>query len=134
MKKASKNTDRKVGGNFLMLNLIFIYLFEVLHCFQLCTGHITTGSCEGRGNQDIQLVKVLYCKLPTIGKRLPTFPLEVGPGTKPQSQRLEARVLPLYHRGPMLSLRTPNNKFSFFRVELQFTESHPSLYILKAGI
>ena len=27
-----------------------------------------------RGNQCIQFVKILYCKLPTIGKQLPTFP------------------------------------------------------------
>ena len=31
----------------------------------------------GRGNQYIQLVKVLYCKLLTIGKPLPTFPHKV---------------------------------------------------------
>ena len=30
-----------------------------------CIGHITTGSFMGRGNQYIQLVKVLRCKLPT---------------------------------------------------------------------
>ena len=60
---------------------MFIYLFGVLRRFQHCTGHITTGSWEGRGNQYIQLVKVLYCKLPTNGKQLPAFPLEVGPGT-----------------------------------------------------
>ena len=36
-----------------------------------------TGSFVGRGNQYIQLVKVLYCKLPTIGKQLPTFSNEV---------------------------------------------------------
>ena len=45
-----------------------------------CIGHITMGSFMGRGNQYIQLVKVLYCKLLTNGKQLPTFPLEVGPG------------------------------------------------------
>ena len=28
----------------------------------------------GRGNQYLKLVKVLYNKLPTIGKQLPTFP------------------------------------------------------------
>ena len=28
----------------------------------------------GRQNQCIQLVKVLYSKLPSIGKQLPTFP------------------------------------------------------------
>ena len=35
-----------------------------------------TGSFMGRGNQYTQLVKVLYHKLPTIGKQLPTFPLD----------------------------------------------------------
>ena len=58
---------------------LFIYLFGVLRGFQHCTGHITTGSWKGRGNQYIQLVKVLYCKLPTNGKQLPAIPLEVEP-------------------------------------------------------
>ena len=39
-----------------------------------CIGHIITGSFMGRGNQYIQLVKVLYCKLPTNSKQLPAFP------------------------------------------------------------
>ena len=43
---------------------IYYLLFGVLHCFQHCTGHITMDSFVGRGNQYIQLVKVLYCKLP----------------------------------------------------------------------
>ena len=30
-----------------------------------CKGHIMVGSFMGRGNQYIQLVKVLYCKLLT---------------------------------------------------------------------
>ena len=47
-----------------------IYLFGVLCRFQHCTGHITTGSWKGRGNQYIQFVRVLYCKLPTNGKQL----------------------------------------------------------------
>ena len=76
------------------------YLIGALHRFQQYTGHIMTGNWEGRGNQYIQLVKVLYCKLPTNGKQLPAFPLEVGPGTEPRSQRWEARVLPLCHSGP----------------------------------
>ena len=62
----------------VMLETAFIYLFGVLRLFQHCTGHITKGSWEGRGNQYIQLVKVLYCKLPTNGKQIPAFPLEVG--------------------------------------------------------
>ena len=42
-------------------NLLF-YLFGVLRRFQHCTGHITTGSWKGRGNQYIQFVKILTSK------------------------------------------------------------------------
>ena len=45
-----------------------------------CVGHIATCSFMGRGNQYIQLVKVLYCKQPTNDKQLPAFPFEVGWG------------------------------------------------------
>ena len=45
----------------------FVCLFGVLRRFQHCTGHITTGSWKGRGNQYIQFARVLYCKLPTNG-------------------------------------------------------------------
>ena len=82
--------------------LCLIYLFGILRPFQHCTGHITTGSWKGRGNQYIQFVRALYCKLPTNSKQLPAFPLEAMPGTKPRSQRWEARVLPLCHRGPYI--------------------------------
>ena len=78
---------------------INIYLFGVLCCFQHCTGHITTGSFVGRGNQYIQLVKVLYYKLPTIGKQLPTFPHKVQ-GLNRRPQRWEVSVSPLHHHGP----------------------------------
>ena len=60
--------------------VLFIYLFGVLRRFQHCTGHITTSSWKGRG-QYIQFVRVLYCKLPTNGKQLPTFSLEAVTGT-----------------------------------------------------
>ena len=60
-----------------------IYLFGILRRFQHCAGHITTGSWKSRGNQYMQLVKVLYCKLPTNDKQLPTFPIEVSPGSEP---------------------------------------------------
>ena len=76
---------------FVAVNL-FIYLFGVLRRFQHCTGHITTGSWKGRGNQYIQFVRVLYCKLPTNGKQLPAFPLEALPGIEPWPQRWEAIV------------------------------------------
>ena len=81
-----------------------IYLFGILRGFQHCTGHITTGSWKGRGNQYIQFVGVLYCKLPTNSKQLPAFPLEAVPGIEPRPQRWEARVLPLCHRGPLYNL------------------------------
>ena len=65
---------------------LFIYLFGFLIGFQHCLGHVTTGSFMGRGNQYIQLVKVLYCKLLMIGKKLPSFPHRVrGLNTRPQS-------------------------------------------------
>ena len=73
----------------------FIYLFGVLCRFQHCTGYITTSSWKGRGNQYIQFIRVLYCKLLTNGKQLPAFQLEAMPGTEPQPQRWEVRVLPL---------------------------------------
>ena len=81
-------------------------LFWVLRRFQHCTGHITTGSWKGRGNQYIQFARVLYCKLPTNGKQLPAFPLEAVTGIEPRPQRWEARVLPLCHRGPCTIMKT----------------------------
>ena len=65
--------------NAVQHSLRFIYLVGILCRFQHCTGHITTGSWKGRGNQYIRLVKVLYCKLLTNGKQLPAFPLEGEP-------------------------------------------------------
>ena len=85
--------------------LPLIYLFGVLRRFQYCTGHITTGSWKGRGNQYIQFVRVLYCKLPNNGKQLPAFPLEAVVGIEPRPQRWEARVLPLCHHGPSSALK-----------------------------
>ena len=73
-------------------------LFGVLRRFQHCTGHITTGSWKGRGNQYIEFARVQYCKLPTDGKQLPAFPLQAMTGIEPRPQRWEARVLPLCHR------------------------------------
>ena len=79
---------------------VCIYLFGVLRRFQHYTGHITTGSWKGRGNQYIQFARVVYCKLLTNGKQLPAFPLKAVTGIEPWPQRWEARVLPLCHRGP----------------------------------
>ena len=49
-----------------------IYFFIWGFCrFQHCTGHVTMASWKGRGNEYIQFVRVLYCKLPTNAKQLP---------------------------------------------------------------
>ena len=88
--------------NYFILSMYSIYLFGVLRRFQHCTGHITTGSWKGRGNQYIEFARVLYYKLPTNGKQLPAFPHKALTGIEPRPQRWEARVLPLCHRGPCM--------------------------------
>ena len=72
------------------------------------------GSWKGRGNQYIQLVKVLYCKLLSNGKQLQAFPLQVGPGTEPRPQRWEATVLPLCHCGPYILVL--DNELKYFLI------------------
>ena len=84
-------------------NVIYLFGF-FLRRFQHCTGHITTGSWKGRGNQYIEFARVLYCKLPTNSKQLPAFPHKALTGIKPRPQRWEARVLPLCHHGPSAML------------------------------
>ena len=88
------------SGHVLWI-LLFLFIWVLTSLSTHCIGHITMGSWKGRGNQYTQLVKVLYCKLPTNGKQLPAFPLEVGLGTEPRSQRWKASVLPLCHHGPL---------------------------------
>ena len=70
----------KTGESFSVYTVKIVCLFVVLRRFQHCTGHITTGSWKGRGNQHIQFARVLYCKLPTNGKQLPAFPLKAMTG------------------------------------------------------
>ena len=106
-KPVTVSCDASKSGLGAVLLQDDIYLFGVLRRFQHCTGHITTGSWKGRGNQYIQFVRVLYCKLPTNGKQLPAFPLEAMPGIEPRPQRWEVRVLPLCHRGPFFKMISP---------------------------
>ena len=101
-------TMMAVVHKMMKLHVIYtsqFYLFGVLRRFQHCTGHITTGSWKGRGNQYIEFARVLYCKLPTNGKQLPAFPLEAMTGIGPRPQRWEARVLPLCHCGPYTQVK-----------------------------
>ena len=75
-------------NTFLCLSCWFICLFGVLRRFQHCTGHITTGSWKGRGNQYIEFARVVYCKLPTNGKQLPAFPLKAVTGIEPPTSEV----------------------------------------------
>ena len=61
------------------------------------------GSWKGRGNQYMQFVRVLYCKLLTNGKQLPAFPLELELSqktskTKNSHKSLNSRLL-VYQEG-----------------------------------
>ena len=104
-KAFSKSINNKSPFFIFPFSMIYFYLFGVLRRFQHCTGHITTGSWKGRGNQYIEFARVVYCKLPTNGKQLPAFPLKAVTGIEPRPQRWEARVLPLCHRGPPFSMK-----------------------------
>ena len=64
--------------NWILFIYLFIWVLTPLSTH--CVGHSTTRSFMGRGNQYIQLVKVLYCKLPTNGKQIPALPHEVKLG------------------------------------------------------
>ena len=75
-----------VPGESVFQIYLFIWGFTP---FQHFTGHITMGSWKGRGNQYIQFVRFLYCKLPTNSKQLPAFPLETVTGIKLWPQRWE---------------------------------------------
>ena len=78
---------------------LFIYLgfYIAFNTVQVISGRVV-----GRAEEtSTQFVRALYCKLPTKGKQLPAFPLEAMMGIEPRPQRLEARVLPLCHRGPL---------------------------------
>ena len=96
---------------------LFSYLFGVLTSLSThCISRRVVGRAEETSAYS-WCVKVLHCKLPTNGKQLPAFPLEIGPGTEPRPQRWEARVLPLCHRGPIQCVesdfKTQINKITF---------------------
>ena len=87
--------------------LIYLFTWGFICRFQHCTGHIMAGSFVGRRNQYIQLVRVLYCKLPTIRKQLPTFPYKLR-GLNRWPQRWKVSVLPLRLSAPPHHLNTHN--------------------------
>ena len=60
-------------------------IYLLIECFRsrlVPIDYIMTDIKKDRGNQNIQLVKSLYYKLPTNGKQLPAFPHEVRSGFK----------------------------------------------------
>ena len=98
--------------------ITMIALFGFLRRFQHCTGHNTMGSFMGRGNQYIQLVKVLYCKLPTIGEQLPAFLSHRVLSLTRRPQRKEVNV---YHCATVDPI-----KLGLGRVQKNGTEYSPS--------
>ena len=76
---------------YLLYFCLFISFGFICH-FQHCTGHIITGNFVGRGNQKIQLVNVLYCKLLTNSKQLPTFP-QGAQGFEPLTSEVEGECV-----------------------------------------
>ena len=73
-----------------------------LRRFQHCTGHITTGSWKGRGNQYIEFARVVYCKLPTNGKQLPAFPLKAVTGIEPPTSEVGGESVTTLPPWPLL--------------------------------
>ena len=65
-----------------------------------------TGSLMGRGYQYTELIKILYRKLLTIRKTVPSFPHRVW-GLNRRPQRCDASVLPLRYYAP------PNSHFKW---------------------
>ena len=96
-------TETNNKQEHIIRSVCLFCLFWVLRRFQHCTGHITTGSWKGRGNQYIEFARVVYCKLPTNGKQLPAFPLEPVRGSNPS---LRGGRRECYHSSTM----APHNK------------------------
>ena len=82
---------------FLILRFFF---FKNMHSKLTLTYISFSSFCGRRKPVHTVGVKVLHSNLPTNGKQLPAFPFEVWLGFELRSQRWEARVLPLCHRGP----------------------------------
>ena len=76
------------------VDFIYLLIWSFTPLATLYPSYIMTGSFVNRGNHYIQLTNVLYCKLPTIGKQLPTFLNKVW-GLNHRPQGWEASVLPL---------------------------------------
>ena len=53
---------------------------------------LVVGKAEEISTYSWSRVCTVNCRVPTNGKQLPAFPLEVGEGTKPRFQRWEVRV------------------------------------------
>ena len=114
------------------------YLFSILHHTQyLCVGYIAIGSWKSKGNQSIQLAIVLCYKLLTKGKRVPAFPLEVGPHFKLQSQRSKPSVFPLCHSGSLTRVQGSGLNWNLQRpnkVQNQCAISIPKNFLCPLGL
>ena len=75
----------------------YIYLFGVLRHFQHCTGHITTGSWKGRGNQYIQLARVVYCNGRPKASNYQLSHLRLSRGLNPGLRGVRRRKLIIFN-------------------------------------
>ena len=71
-------SDLILGSSFKVNLFIYLGFYVPFNTVQVISQWVVG---RGRGNQYIQFVRVLYCKLPTNGKQLPAFPLEAVPGS-----------------------------------------------------
>ena len=92
--KLWKKTMNEVTKILWCANTIFHLFIYLGFCIDFNTEQVISQRVVGmaEGNQYIQFIRVLCCKLLTNGKQLPAFPLEAVPVIKPRPQRWEARV------------------------------------------
>ena len=75
------------------------FLFSVLCKIQDFIGYVVMGSWKGRGKHYIQLLKILWCKLPTNRKQLSAFHMRSSWDSN-SDLRGGRRVLSLCYRDP----------------------------------
>ena len=103
------------------VTILFIYLG---FCVAFNTVQVIS-SWKGRGNQYIQFVRVLYCKLPTNSKQLPAFPLEAMLGTRTPASEVGG------HHSPQVVSQKHilNNRLSRYFKEMNlFTDEQNGKY------
>ena len=79
-----------------------------------------TGSWKGRGNQYIELVKVLYCKLPT-DEKASNYQLSHSRSGRELNSDLRGGRRECYHSATV----SPSNEYKYFEVFTLFEQIYP---------